>query len=697
MKKIIKAMTTRLALFGMLSLMLTGATSLVNPQVVSANSNLVTTGKNSVVFTMDSKKITFNNTNTTTDIPISVIKGVSYIQFKTIAKIYGFNVSYDAKTKSSIASIKNKKISFKQGSTNATLNGKNFKATGAPYAKDGSLMVPIRTWADMTGSKISVNGKKVTLNWDSAPSANFVVNEKNIIAGETNVTITDNSSSPYGYAIIAEEWVGKQTVYNEPGKYTISHWVQDERGIWSAPYNVVINVLKANEAPIAAFVTDKDTYKLGEPIVYTNQSTDDTAITGNTWANNEPAFFTPGKHTINLTVQDGPGLKSTVSKEITVLDEIMYTKEQFYLNFTNSGSKFPIESSLALGIAPIPYTITPEDITITRTNSPERLLGPAIDYIDTLSGKVRFNIHKQNSAEQDLELHLIVTNENAETVYIDKDYFGAAGPAQYVTTSGKTAVKRYLQQLLDSKPAERIAVQPGESVDLIPDGILSPIKKNQTMTIFAEYTVSDNLPLKFTLVATEKDTDEIAALATLQQSEHDTKHVRGTFANGNRVITADKVLGENGADKLILGDKGEKAFDQLLQGIDAITGEAITNWGNGGVLYKLQLEVAPNTAIVLNPRGGHYGGSFIVNDKVVELLSNSILTGPTEAGFLHRTGSKQESVTLMFLVSPGSNMPLNLLFLPLPSLTTEVEASTDTTDTTDTTSESTETTDAIQE
>jgi len=687
MRKFLKAMTTRLALLGIISLMLTGATSWLNPQVVNANSNFAVTGKDKIVFTMDSKVITFNGTKSTTDVPISVVKGVSYIQFKTIAKLYGFNVSYDSSTKSSVASLKNNKISFKQDSSIVNFNGKNIKATGATYTKSGNLMVPIRAWADMTGSTISVKGKQVILDWNSAPLATFVVNEKKIFAGETTITTTDRSSSKLGFAIVAEEWTGKQAIYNAPGQYKITHKVKDERGVWSDPFTVTISVLKANEAPIAAFTTDKDTYKLGEPVVYTNKSTDDVGITRNTWTGNEPTFFTPGKYTITLTVLDAGGLTSTTSKEITVLDEVLYTKDQFYLNFTKIGNKFPIETSLALEIAASPYSIAPEDITITRTNSPEKLLGPAIDYTDTLSGKVRFNVHKQNGAQQELELHLIVTNENSETAYIDVNNYAAAGPATYVTTSGKTAVKRYLQQLLDNEPAQQIALLPGQSYDLFDDGS-KPLKTNQTRTIFAEYTVPEDLPLKFTLIVTEKDADPIAVLPTLQQSEHDTKHVRGTFAHGNRMITADKVLGANGADKLILGDKGEKAYDQLLQGIDAITGEAVTNWGNGGVLYKLQLEVAPNTAIVLNPRGGHYGGSFIVNDKVVELLSNSIIQGPSEAGFLHRTGNKQESVTLMFLVSPGSNMPLNLLFLPLPSLTT-----TETTETTEpTTTETTETT-----
>ncbi|URN92485.1 MAG: stalk domain-containing protein [Candidatus Pristimantibacillus lignocellulolyticus] len=668
MKKSLKASARRLVLFGIIFLMFTSSTSWLNPQLAIADTNNVITGKNKIVLTVGNKDIFFNGEKTTTKEPITVVKGTSYIPFKTIATLYGFKVSYDSKSKSSVASNKSNKIIFKQGSTEATVNNRTYYPE-APYMKDGSLMVPIKTWAEMTYSKVSVSGNTITLTWDTAPQAYFRVNEQKIVAGQTVVTISDLSSSLYGFDIVAEEWIGKQTVYNELGFHTLTRRVKDERGVWSLPYSVQIYVVKPNEAPIAAFTTDKNTYKLGEPVIYTNKSKDDTPIKVNNWTGNEPAFFTPGEKTVTLTVVDEDGVTSTASKEITVLDEVLYTKDQFYLNFTDIGNKFPIDSALALRIAPTSYTITPEDVTIVRTNSPGLVMGPAIDYSDTLSGRVRFNVHKQNGAKQDLELHLMVTNENKETVYMDQNYYAGAGPSSYVSIGGKQATKSYLQSIANNLTPTQIALLPGKTYELVGAGN-SAMHTNQTMSFYAEYTIPEDLPLKFTLMVTEQRTDELAAIKILQQSANDPKQVRGTFENGNRNITTNKVLGAKGSDKLIFGDKGDKAFDQLLQGIDAVTDNAVTNSDNGGVLYKLQLQVAPNTAIVLNPRGGQYGGAFLVNDEIVDIMPrNSYLEGPTEASILYRTGSKQESVFLMFLAPPGSNMPLNLLFIPIPQLT----------------------------
>jgi len=645
-----------------------GSSHLLPSNIAYANVQVQSTGSDSFILQENSNDIIFNGNTVSSDEPLAVTKGVSYIQFKTIANLYGFKISYDSKTKESIATSNTTTISFKANSDVVKVNGKNIKAAGTVYTNNGYLMIPVRTWANITNSSVSSKNGTVTLNWNTTPKAIFSIGETRIVAGETKVTYTDHATSPANYQIVAEEWTGKQEIFDTPGVYTISRRVQDSRGVWSAPYSLNITVLKPNEPPVANFTTNKTTYKLGEPVIYTNTSTDDGIIVRNTWTGNDPAYFEPGTHTIKLEVQDEFGLTSNVTKQIEVVDEVMYTKEQFYLNFTQPGGKMPISSSQALGIAAVPYKITPDNMTIVRTNSPELLIGQYIDYSDTISGKVRFNIHKKNGLKDPLMLHLIVTNETDEVGYIQTDKYSHAGPATYVSTSGKTAVTRFLNQTIDNESGKAIALQPGESIELFPKGSLSPIKHTQTMSIFAEYKSS--IPLRYTLVVTDPDKDAIESMDTLIQSELDMKHVRATFKGGNRTITTDKVLGQNGPDKLVFGDT---VNDTILEGIDAITGSPVTNFGNGGVFYKIDLDVAPETAIVLNPRGGHYAGAFIVNNKVVQLTSNSILQGPSEAGFLHRTGKTQEKVELAFIVAPGSNLPINLLFLPLPDLKSPVK------------------------
>lgn len=640
-------------------------------QTVSTQQQAQLIGKDRFQFTRNSNIFYVNGVASTSDENVAVVKGATYVQLKSIATAYGFKLSYNSATKESVAAYGNLKISFKQNESTMKVNGKSVKTGGKVFSQNGNLMVPLRAWADATGSTLQANGIHLSLSWNTQPKAVFTVNEKQIIAGETTVTTKDQASSSLGFKIVEEKWEGLEKVYSEPGQYTISRSVKDSRGIWSEPYQLTITVEKPNTPPVAEFTTEKTTYKIGEPVYYTNKSHDDGKIVRNTWTGNEPAFFKAGTYTIKLEVQDDRGATSQIEKQITVTDEVMYTKEQFYLNFASQGDIIPIDSSFSLSVPTVTYGIESEDMTAVRTNSPEQLQGPAIDYSDSIAGAVRFNIHKQNISDKPLELHLVATNEGDTATTVSKNRFSFAGPATYVSQSGKTAASRFLEELLAPLEPESITLQPGESVELITG--VPAISAGKTLTIFGEYYSPS--PIRYTLVVTEKNGDGIASLDTLTQSEHDGKHIRGTFSGGNREIIVDKLLGETGAEKLVLGDKTQ-VYDKLLTGVDAVTGEEIINYGNGGTVYNMTFNIAPHTAVLLNPRGGHYGGAFIVNEKIVQITNNSILKGQEEAAFLYRSGNFQESISISYVVAPGSNMPLHLLFVPVPSLNAEEDNAT---------------------
>lgn len=669
MKRYLKIVTASVAVLSLTAAPLIQGNDSTRPFIAYAEQasiqqqSLELTGNDRFQFTKNSNIIYVNGVPTTSDESVTVIKGTTFVQFKTIAKLFGYQVSYDSGTKQSVASNGTHKIAFKQGESTVTVDGKKVNAGGKAFSSNGHLMVPLRAWSNATGSTLQVNGGYITLALNTLPKANFSVNERYIVAGETTVTIKDQATATGSYRIVDEKWEGLQEKYATPGQYTITRQVQDSRGVWSEPYSVTITVNKPNVAPTANFSTNKTSYKIGEPVYYSNLSSDDGKIVRNTWTGNDPAFFKAGTYTVKLEVQDDFGAVSSVEKQVTVTDEVMYTKDQFYLNFAVQGDKIPVDPSFSLTLPSIAYDIVSEDITSVRTNSPEQLTGAAIDYSDTISGAVRFNIHKQNIAEQPLELHLVATNDSDQPTTVATNRFVYAGPVTHVSTAGKTAAGRFLEKLLEPIQPETVTLQPGESVELMKN--VPAITSSKTLTIFGEYY--SPTPVRYTLVVTEKNGDGIASLDTLSQSEHDGKHIRGTFAGGNRDIIVNKVLGENRGEKLVLGDKVQE-YDKLLTGVDAVTGEQIINYGNGGVVYNLNLDIAPHTAVLLNPRGGHYGGALIINDKVIALTSTSILKGQDEAGFIYRSGNFQESINIKYIVAPGSNMPLHLMFVPIPSL-----------------------------
>lgn len=86
------------------------------------------------------------------------------------------------------------------------------------------------------------------------------------------------------------------------------------------------------------------------------------------------------------------------------------------------------------------------------------------------------------------------------------------------------------------------------------------------------------------------------------------------------------------------------------------------------MLYKITLDrVAAETLISFNPRGGKYSGYATVNGSIIPIYSlGQVATG--EQAVLYRTGQYEQKVEIMLTAAPGSNLPINLLFTPLPEV-----------------------------
>ena len=92
------------------------------------------------------------------------------------------------------------------------------------------------------------------------------------------------------------------------------------------------------------------------------------------------------------------------------------------------------------------------------------------------------------------------------------------------------------------------------------------------------------------------------------------------------------------------------------------------NIGNFGVLYKMNVNLAPRTLITLNARGGLYAGGFLVNGQFVSVTNNDQLKDQNEAVVLYRSGDQPENVQLVYMIASGSNLPITMIFQPLPAI-----------------------------
>lgn len=623
-------------------------------------------GQNQLILLQKSKQMYHNGKLYMAAQPLTEKKGTTYISATAIAGRLGASVFYDAGKKEYVLRGASNELRYAVNKSSYTINGKRSTFTGTPFVQKGSLMIPLRSVLKPFGMTLSTipAQKKIILKWTTKPVAKFNITTGAVYAGQTEVTYGDLSYSPSGAAIVNERWEGKQTMFEEAGTYTVTKWVQDANGVWSDPYSVTIKVMPPNLPPEARFATDKSHYKMGELIQYNEISTDDeNKITKREWVNNAKAFFEPGEQTITLKVTDAHGLTSEFSQTITITDESLYTKQEFDQLYTEQGEKFSIDGKSVLSLPTQPYTVVANgQQTFIRSNSPEMINDEGIYYQDTANGNVRFLIHNQNNRPNPVKVYIVATNENPTAATVTDERIGLGGPAPYVSQAGKAATANYLLSR---------TVNPVGNVTTIPAGqsrvVLAPLNSKEVangriITLYADVTTS--APIKFSVVVVDADKDVLQALAQLPILPRDGKHVRGTFEQANRSINVLQSIGDV-PSRMILADK---VVDTRLSGFDVLTGDAMSNDGNNGALYVLNLwHVKPHTLIALNPRGGHYAGAFLVNNKLVYATNTTILSNANEAGVLYRTGDTEESVSIVFTPASGSNLPINLLFLPLPA------------------------------
>ncbi len=415
--------------------------------------------------------------------------------------------------------------------------------------------------------------------------------------------------------------------------------------------------------PEAIFTTDKSSYMIGESIQYQDRSKNGgSEIIRRTWTNNQDAFFEPGTQTITLEIQNKNGQVSRTSRTITITNEVLYTKQQYDLMRLPIGDKLAVDRAGVLEFKQVPYSIEEKDFTLVRANSPERITREGIHYRDDLSGDVRFMIHKVNNRLVPARLYLIATNKSrTNTASLTVNNVGVGGPSQYVSSAGKAASGRYLIDLQSSRARETIELPP-RNTRVVAQELTTLIQPNYTISAYVD--VHSDQEVEYRVIALDQDTslESILPYLTGVDVPKDGIHTRGTFEKGERVLQVSELVGSDN-QRMVLTDG---TIDGFIEGVDGMTGQEARNPGNYGVRYQIKFDrVAPNTAILLNPRGGHYAGAFLVNNKVVYTTTKSILQSPHEAGILYRTGMNEEKVEITFIPAAGSNLPVNLLFVPL--------------------------------
>lgn len=537
-------------------------------------------------------------------------------------------------------------VILKPSSDRAVIDGTVFPLPAAPLIKDGSTFVPLRFLAEALGMEVHWNShsREVIIRAQEGciklkPESKEAVVEGRVLQLPC-APIISNGATLVPLRFVAETL-----------KYQVSYDASSREIRVTPPPPPP----PPNQPPVARFEIEKTTVAQGETVVYRDESYDPDGdrLVETRWTGRQRAFFKPGEYTVTLQVRDSRGAWSeTVSKTITVTDEVLMDEITYNLNFPIPGE--PLDLS-AIDVPQLPVvdpTTTMNWETLVVSNSPEVFTREGILYTDTLVGAARIYYHHINGSNTTQRVYLLATNQGPETTAVTIKRQALAGPGDPMA-AGRAATYRYLTA--EAEKNLTVYLNPGETRIL--NGETRPVAPG--LCVHGIFDVHADREVLFSIVAM-KDGDPAAAYSELLTLPPDGMHVRGTFPQAGRFMSVH--LYENKPARLIIADGGS---DPFLYGRDGITGLTVQNKGNYGVSYEITVESKYRVGVFFSPRGGPFAGAATWDGQLFYLPNRGVLAPPGQGALVGIIEPGRQK-TLRLIPPAASCLPINLIFIPFP-------------------------------
>ena len=323
--------------------------------------------------------------------------------------------------------------------------------------------------------------------------------------------------------------------------------------------------------------------------------------------------------------------------------------------------------------------------TLLFSDSPEYVKETGILYRDTVTGDARVLYYHLNDMAQPKKLAVVLETE-ADLATVSVTRGAAAAPsADYLYVGKATQIGYFDTQEMN----ERIYVTKERPRLLVPamnETLLAP-----GQLVYGVYDFHTNAPVRVSVIMYGADVDPFSFLRTARVLPRDEIALRGTFRGMNRVLTSQKIY-HPAMDGAVYFPIGDNIHDIYRHGIDATDGSAVTNYGNYGILYQINIPTAgrERTRYFLSPLGGVYAGAVRVESGTKTTLVQTPAMRPyfgdqtlpeapnvmqaREEGLLLLTqyteladlGIYPAAQPVHFEYSPpgASNLPVNIILMP---------------------------------
>jgi hypothetical protein len=319
-------------------------------------------------------------------------------------------------------------------------------------------------------------------------------------------------------------------------------------------------------------------------------------------------------------------------------------------------------------------------ITVTNTDfggpliysdDPEYALANGIMYTANLAaGTTRIYVYHVNSAGGTKKITVVGQNigYTTATVIILRH---AAGFGTVYAQIGKQAVADFLQSTTASTP-----FTVSTNTLFVLDSVLDNTGVTYDQLAHGIIDVYSSQSIRYSIGMLNQSSNTLITFSSLTNLAQDGNNRRGTFPAMNRTKNPSTVINTTSGMQRISIIRSPT--DNQIVGTDAMTFSTRTNAGNYGLLYTINIPMRSSDgkymAILVNPRGGNFGGAFQISPGITPggtffaPTTGSIgsLTSTDTSTILGKFALTVSTTTvqLQFITPGGSSLPIELIFAP---------------------------------
>jgi len=280
-----------------------------------------------------------------------------------------------------------------------------------------------------------------------------------------------------------------------------------------------------------------------------------------------------------------------------------------------------------------------------------------------------FLYHVNGKASGKMKFSAMIKNTGTASATLTVQKIGTSGPTTSFLYAGKLAYQRWLV----STAGTPRTVAPGAWIRV--DTSFDALQASPGNLLHGIWDYKMDQPHEVLIVALNQNDDPISVGPGLPLLARDT-HDRGTFPFCDKVYDTDSgVTFDTAGDIKSFPIGGGTSPDDFAVGMDTTDGTPMTLAGNFGVNYKIHVNTistdGKNIGIMINPRGGQWGGAVWAMAGVFP--SGKILIPPTTASTGDNTKGAVEgkyvpgaglTIWAQFMPTGGSSFPVRCVLVP---------------------------------